>query len=378
MTTNPIETFESRLAATGNRPSGFDYMRLMLCIIVISVHSLKVTDTALSDALWHGPFRPLVALVVPMFFCMSGFLISGSFMRCQTLISFGGLRALRLLPALTVCVLLAAFVLGPIFTSLPLSEYFRQRQFFDYFLNIFGRLHFGLPGVFLNNPDRNDVSIQLWTLTYEMSSYIVLMALSVIGVIARPRLFVPLLIAGNIVAVAGCVLFPSGAINILVPGHILVICFLFGMAAFMFKDQIIWDQRLMLISLAIVLACLATRNVGDTLMPIPVAYLTVYLGLLQPRRSAVINSGDYSYGIFLYGYPVQQMVAAIFGRHQFWFTNLIVALPVTLLLAVLSWRFVEKPALRWKAFILTLEERSVHLSADLPWMRYLRPALRKP
>jgi peptidoglycan/LPS O-acetylase OafA/YrhL len=61
---------------------------------------------------------------------------------------------------------------------------------------------------------------------------------------------------------------------------------------------------------------------GDYLIAFPVAYMTIYLGLLNPGRQKLLLSGDYSYGIFLYGYPIQQAVAA-FGpvMHEWYWTS---------------------------------------------------------
>ncbi len=83
-------------------------------------------------SLWP-PIVVVVRLVLPMFFCLSGFLVAGSLARTKTLISFIGFRVLRIVPALCVEVTLSALVLGTIFTTLPAREYFSSIEFFKYF-----------------------------------------------------------------------------------------------------------------------------------------------------------------------------------------------------------------------------------------------------
>ena len=115
-------------------------------------------------------------------------------MRSRSLITFVGLRVLRIVPALTVDTLFCAFVLGVLLTDLPLKEYLRSHEFFKYFLNILGNIHYNLPGVFAHNPN-HAVNSQLWTIPYELKCYAVLTAMALIGLHRRPLL---LLIATSI------------------------------------------------------------------------------------------------------------------------------------------------------------------------------------
>jgi peptidoglycan/LPS O-acetylase OafA/YrhL len=89
---------------------------------------------------------------------------------------------------------------------------------------------------------------------------------------------------------------------------------------------------------------------------VPIAYFSVYLGLLNPARNIVL-SGDYSYGIYLYGFPVQQAVVQLLPTHREWYWNLVIALPVVIVIAVLSWWLVEKPCLARRSLIQIGEDR---------------------
>ena len=165
-------TLSERLRATKGRPAGFDYMRVGLASLIVVWHTV-ITSYGIEaqNALALGPTRPFWALLLPMFFALSGFLVSGSLERSRTLIGFLGLRVIRLFPALAVELLIAMMIIGPVFTVLPLASYFSDTVFQSYALNMLGIVHYYLPGVFLGNPAQQ-VNAQLWTLPFELKCYI--------------------------------------------------------------------------------------------------------------------------------------------------------------------------------------------------------------
>ena len=97
-----------------------------------------------------------------MFFALSGFLVAGSMERTPKLSQFLTLRIIRLVPALAVEVLLCALILGPLVTNKPLWDYFAAPEFWAYFRNIVGDVHFTLPGVFEDNKLPRIVNASLW------------------------------------------------------------------------------------------------------------------------------------------------------------------------------------------------------------------------
>src|ERR1700712_2196271 len=114
-------TLGIQLTKTGGRPAGFDYIRLGLSVAVILFHSFTVSYGVSGEGvLWNWPLGPLSFSIVPAFFALSGFLVAGSLQR-NDLASFLTLRAIRIFPALFVEVVLSALILGPLFTTLPLS-----------------------------------------------------------------------------------------------------------------------------------------------------------------------------------------------------------------------------------------------------------------
>src|SRR5579871_6738921 len=180
---------------------GFGALRLWLALAVLLVHSVTVTqyDTGLPQRLWSGPARPLLLAILPMFFALSGFLVTGSALRSRSLNIFLVARIFRLLPALLVEITMSALILGPLLTRLPLRAYFSDPLFLSYFGNIVGHVQFYLPGVFADAPMPGVVNLNLWTLAPEYSCYLVIMVLLASGALFDRRKMT--LIAAVVVAI---------------------------------------------------------------------------------------------------------------------------------------------------------------------------------
>lgn len=350
-------TLSDKLTLAEGRPSGFDLMRITLSIAVVCWHSVYTTMGASKtlELLATTPMRAPVALLLPMFFGLSGFLVTGSLLRSKSLISFLGLRALRLGPALAIEVILSALVLGPLLTSLPLSEYFSDPKFLHYFLNILGDIQYKLPGLFLNNPSPELVNLQLWTVPFELKCYVAIAILATLG-IAFDRIAFVLLLGITQLAIIYYVLAYHPAQEYSVPhGRILVLCFLFGVGFYLWRDVIPYNGALALVSAALCL-WLPLSRYGDYFLAGPALYLTCYLGLANPRRSRFLTSGDYSYGIFLYGFPIQQATLAILPSTEVWWINILICVPISIVFATGSWHLVEKHAPKLRPCLVMIEE----------------------
>lgn len=349
------------------RTTGFDYLRIGLATAILCSHAIDVSyGVRFTLDLENGAMRPLIAILLPMFFALSGFLVAGSLDRCRSLISFVGLRAIRLIPALAFETVLAALLLGPLLTSLPLSAYFSDSLLPRYFLNIAGHIQYLLPGLFETNPWPRTVNAQLWTLPYELMCYSALGALAVFGVYRNRRVFALAVIAAHLLLTAQYVI---GAIDAgwnahpVAPGPSLVLAFLYGIVLHLYRDAVPHSERLGFAAGALSLA-LFVHPATDYLVPPLAAAFTVWLGLLRPPPSLLTQHGDYSYGIFLFGFPIQQAVTQVMGPvYREWWWNIAIALPLTLLFAALSWHAVEKPCLALRGPLKRLEDRLLAGSA---------------
>ncbi|MFN5719030.1 MAG: acyltransferase family protein [Bradyrhizobium sp.] len=348
-----MPSLADQLALTRNRPAGFDYMRIALATTIICLHGANVT-LGLGRALEiQSTLRIGIAMILALFFSLSGFLVTASLQRCKSLISFLGLRVLRIGPALAVETTLSAIIIGSIFTELPLAQYVADPKLHAYFLNIVGDIQYELPGVFLHNPMPDVVNAQLWTVPYELWCYVVLALLAVTTICFNRVAYLVFLVAVQ-VALLSYDIYRWDEVPIQLRPHLLVFCFLAGVGFYLWRDKVPFHRTLCLLALLACAAGMATGR-GDALAPVPAAYVACYLGLMNPRRSWIVSSGDYSYGLYLYGFVIQQCIASLGPPLQHWYLNVLISLPLAFGVAVASWHLVEKHALRLRGRVETFE-----------------------
>lgn len=152
------------------RENNFNLVRHLAAFFVFFSHCYP-----LSNLDNHEPLRALSlslgSVGVDIFFILSGFLVSQSFVANPSWLAYLRNRLLRLLPALTLMVLLSIFILGPLVTDLELFDYFSSKTTHRYFRNILLlKTHRDLPGVF-SNQDPSAINGSLWTLLYEVRFY---------------------------------------------------------------------------------------------------------------------------------------------------------------------------------------------------------------
>ena len=384
-------TFKKILDENGGAGMGFDLLRLALATLILLVHSSWIVGTSgvttsILNFIFHinpetapglaqatmavkhaamtggnpnvhqlaGIGRPITLSYLPMFFALSGFLVTASALRTRRLIPFLGLRVLRLLPALFVEVTLSAIILGAIFTQLPLSQYYASPMFWSYFLNIIGDIHFFLPEVFKNN-NTDIVNSNLWTLPWELQCYIVMSIMIVTGIVFRRNILAIMFIVATIALIYASFVNGFQVVPAQVEGPTLVYYFVVGVLMFLWRDKVVFHEGLFVVSAGL---CYILMMSAKTVFiyPILLTYITVFIGLFPFPRFSLIKSGDYSYGIYLYGFPVTQALFA--GSLLTGISlqgNLTVFAPLAVLataaFAALSWHGIEKHCLKLKRYI---------------------------
>ena len=297
--TTTAPSIQKRIDETGGRSTGFDYLRIVLAAAVIAWHSFGISYGAdYSYEIMTSVYRPFVSLIMPMFFALSGFLVAGSLHRTKAISSFVALRAIRILPALAVEVVLSAMIIGPLLTTVPSASYFGSSTWIHYFLNMIGDIHYQLPGLFSKNPIPNVVNGQLWSVPWELNCYLALTAL------ALTRLANTRWQLGLIVLATSLALFVRRATVFhgqFEQGHgtrppILVLIFLAAVVIYNCRKIVPWHRKYAILS-ALCMAALSLVPGGDYFIAFPAAYTTIYLGLLNPKRIALLKGADYSYGL---------------------------------------------------------------------------------
>lgn len=295
--------------------------------------------------------HPLVGVVLrsmlPMFFFLGGFLVTGSALRLQSVGKFFIFRVFRIVPALLVEVTLSAVVLGAVLTTLPWQEYFAHVEFRTYFLNILGIVHYTLPGVFRDHP-MPIVNVNLWTLPPDFYGYACMLLIMGIGILYNRRLFLCLFLAasallGYFFLQRGGGLIPLEGKAPYISGLLFVYCFFVGVLCYLFMDKIPLRKSLLALSAlgTLGLASDATAVIGI----FSACYLCLCLGFVDMRRFPLVSRGDYSYGVYLYSFPIQQTLWHCFPALRDPVSLTVAAIPLSLAFAVLSWHWIEKPIL---------------------------------
>lgn len=365
---------------------GFDFARIFLAFNVLAWHSPLVAGAAYGSVL-QTPLWIFDYSVLPMFFGLSGFLVAGSAQR-QSLANFALNRGLRILPALIVEIGLSALIIGPIFTVLSLHSYFTDRGFASYFLNILGIIQFRLPGVFLANPFPEIVNLSLWTVPFEILCYFVMAALIVSGIVKRGGLLVAFAVgcvAASVCLQIGVGLMPEShalarVLHFYVhdgKGPNLLPCFVLGAATYTLRYRIRHDWRVLVGCLVAIGAIGVVGNptwwentaLSFLVSPLMI-YVVSYVGLMKIPRLPYFHSGDYSYGIYLYAFPLQQVLIVLFPVLKFWPLHLLASCIGATFFATFSWHCIEKPILKLRknfSFVARVErERKVESDETKP------------
>ena len=352
-------------ALARGRDNNFNLVRAAAAALVIYTHAFGATGNGADEPLVRLCGKSLGSVAVDVFFVVSGFLIAKSWCRSRDLVEFALARALRIYPALWVCVAFCVLVVGAAFTTWSPAAYLGADETLRFVLRNLTVLPFGtlgeLPGVFEHHPEPT-INLPLWTLPFELKMYVLLAALGVLGLLARPWLVVGLvLVAGGAYLQQTWVGAPESSLLL----HARFVFFFYaGSLAWLWRDRVRIDPAIAVACAAGVAVALAGPwpEARQPALALATPYLSLYAALAPSRALRAYNRvGDYSYGLYIYGFPVQQAFVAVSvgatGVAMSPAENLAYALPVAWLLAMASWHVVEERALGWRTRLWRVEAR---------------------
>ncbi len=351
------------------RDNNFNLLRFVAALSVVMTHAVAQATGNVEMTALHvvGTY---VAIVAPdIFFVASGWLISASLLARNDPLEYLRARVLRIYPALWLALVMTVFVLGPLVTTLPLTQYFTDPRTWLYVLRnatiLFGAAD-TLPGVFDGLPLPGAVNGSLWTLPVEMRLYLALLLLWwLAGRYTRRReLWMGVFTAAGIVVV--------GAFKLALEPHWgetpintvrLAPLFLIGATMYLFRRHIPLRRDLFWLLFGAMLVTLPWLQLFFFVEFFAIGYVTLYLAYVVGGRVRAYNGlGDYSYGIYILSFPLQQALVWLMpgiGASALIAWSLAVAVPA----AVLSWHFVEQPALSRKRAVAPETTRSARAAA---------------
>jgi peptidoglycan/LPS O-acetylase OafA/YrhL len=333
------------------RDNNFNLIRIIAALAVLVSHSFTL-------ALGPGNHEPvfqvlgmtLGTIAVDVFFITSGFLVTASLSVRQNAVDFIWARSLRIFPGLIVMTLFTVFLVGPAFTELPLRYYFLESQTYLYLVKcatLIAGVEYQLPAVFENNPLRIDVNAALWTLPREIAMYSVL---ALVWIIFR-RKYAPF--KYMVIAIAGV----SGATTAICHFSPLIedqwarLFFMFfsGASYYVLKEYITISRLAFWLSaLAILCSAVIDQHVFFLVYLVGGAYVLLYSAYVPSGRVRNYNRfGDYSYGVYIYAFPIQQSVVALIPGISV-VVLLLFSAATTISLGAVSWYLIERRALMWK------------------------------
>jgi peptidoglycan/LPS O-acetylase OafA/YrhL len=325
-----------------HRDNSFDLIRLTAAYAVLFAHHFDLTGNAGPSAFGIG----IGGLGVAAFFALSGYLVTGSFIADPHAGRFLARRALRVFPGLIVCVLITALVIGPTQTTMSAREYFSHPEFFKYFKTAVLNIKYQLPGVFVENPYPKIVNGSLWTIPIEFKCYLLIAAAALMAVRYRR---IALAYSPCVYLIYFYVVNQIGQKELSFY-DMFPLAFLIG--SFLRVHEGLWSSsegRSIILPVGIfVLACPYWLNLNLVFMSIAAVAIVLIGRHANVKLPIDVAKNDISYGVYLYAFPIQQVIySANFHKTYFWLTLLVVIVATTAL-AWVSYRVIEAPALKLK------------------------------
>lgn len=321
------------------RDNSLNFLRFLFAALVLVSHTFPIGGFGGDPQIGH---LKLGTFAVGCFFAISGYLITRSRERRGAL-TFAWARACRIFPGLWVCVFVTAFVIAP---AIALTNggwsLAAALRYLPGNLTLTGGSN-TVGSVLDGNPLSDAINGSLWTLPYELACYVAVGLVVAIRPLWRHRVLV---LAGYLVLmfVASFLLWPDpeatgGLLNL----ALLAPFFAAGAVLYRFADIVPYSGGWALAAFSCLVLAIASGHAAS-LASFPVTYLVFWAAVRLPRPFRAFGSkNDISYGMYVYAFPVQQLGASVNLQARGPAVFAIAALAVTAVLALLSWRFVERP-----------------------------------
>jgi peptidoglycan/LPS O-acetylase OafA/YrhL len=341
-------TSRSSLATlSSGRDNNLNLLRFTAATAVVYAHSFGVIDRT-SDEIFYSIYGiGLGDIGVDAFFVVSGFLVTKSFCS-KDLRHFIWARIMRIYPALWVSSLLFVAVLGLFFSPLPAIEFWSRHDTLLYLIKNATML----PGVgdeirlpFAFDAGHTEFNTSLWTLPHELQMYMLLSLLGIFGALRFPIILVGVACFGAI----GFVGDSFGWFHLLGMDRArFIFMFFCGSSFFLLRERVAMSGRVAAACI-VVLAAAAILTSNHVLHRLVLAavlpFLTLWCGFVPRGPIRRFNQlGDYSYGVYILACPVQFYLADRYGDlspRGLFALSMVIVVP----LAIISWRYVESPAL---------------------------------
>jgi len=289
-------------------------------------------------------------MAVNLFFIASGFLVTGSMLYRKNIASFASARILRIFPALIVHVLLMMFVFGLMTTTLPFIDYLTHPDTLKqpFVVLSFIETNMALPGILPNNSE-HFASATLWTLRYELLAYIGTFLVFSLGLMKRRWM----ILAQFLIFACALPLAYQLGIYEKLPATLQAclrfgLCYGLGAAIYAYRDKL--KFHILVIPALILLTALTHNTVMfEVIGVITAAYMLFWAAyVILPSLAFLKKFDDISYGLYIYHWATLQGIHNVLPGISIW-ALIALTTPMAIGFSMMSWQYVEKPALSYKA-----------------------------
>ncbi len=333
-----------------SRDNNLDIIRFAAALAVIFSHSFTLclgTEASGYLSNWTDGRLSTGGLAVGVFFLFGGFLIAKSCESHRSAKRFFTLRALRIFPQLLFVVALMALVIGPLISTVAPQQYFGDAETYRYLLNGVLIMQHNLPGVFESNPYPNVVNGALWTLPVEFACYVLCyIGFKLTGFDKKKFAIASIPCVALIVTYfAFFNLFQLSVVRA-------IVLFYIGVALYVYRDHIVLTPKFGLATLALFAILLACKlDVIAMLFVFPYAFFWLGYGT-KKKFSNFARHGEYSYGIYLWGWPIQQMLCLAWPHPMLPIVNAVIASLIAICCGIANYRIIDVPVKRLQRAVM--------------------------
>lgn len=347
----------------GARANNLNFIRLIAAILVVLSHAFNISY---GKADWKShEFLARISdgelslgkIAVFCFFILSGYLITASYVKSKNNAEFFLKRFIRIYPGLLFVLVVTVFLITPIYSDKGVIQNYLSKENYLYIIHNLSFLvnNDKIPGLFTNHPLPGLVNGSLWSLKHEMYCYFTV-PLCVFLTKNKPKRIMAvfgLLTLINILFYFNLIggLNWDGGFAFRIKRFLgLYEYFLAGVFVYSIRDSIIISRKYALALFPVLCASIFIPSVTSIAFATIGTYILFVIGY-SPKISmpSVHKIGDLSYGIYIFGWPIQQIIMQQAGYSMSWYANFLLSMPFILVLACISWNCIEKPSLKFKS-----------------------------
>ncbi|MBY0454967.1 MAG: acyltransferase [Burkholderiaceae bacterium] len=343
--------------STYNKDNNLNLIRFVASMFVLYNHSFILSGFIFEEPLWkkYASIVTFGNLGVDIFFITSGFLLSLSLLAKRNIFIFFISRVLRIFPGLIFSLVVTVIVVGLFFTGIDFYQFINDGQtkhFLLYNSFLMKGVVYLLPGAFHDNPIKS-INGSLWTLPHELKVYIAILFIALISLAVKKQFSIIFKLLISVLCIYCYFRYSQGYFGDRVNSekYRLYFFFFFGACFGSFISNVKLDMRWAFVCLAVIFLCLPHKNLLFFAYTLLLPYVVLAIAYIPSGSIREFNKiGDYSYGIYIYGFFVQQCIVSLaesITPHMLFAYSFL----VTVVVSIFSWHLIESPALRLKNIV---------------------------